>query len=81
MAPRMTKVSETRLEGTGESVCAGRCCAMLLHDKGDVIELTDGKWTMTPGSSPAYPPCLHNTDVMEIRPPRGGGPMVIEMAR
>merc|ERR1719217_616426 len=48
MAPRMKKVSDTRLEGTGESVMANRCCAALLHDKGDVIEFTEGKWTMKP---------------------------------
>ena len=83
--PKMKKESDQLLVGTGDSQLAGGCCKGLMHNAGDKMIISSDehgpKAIFHAGNSPFYPPCLHNTDVMEIRPPRGGGPMVIEMAR
>ena len=84
MAPRMKKTSATKLEGTGESVCAARACAVCFHDKGDVMEYSaeQGHWIMKPGNSPAYPPCLHNTTMGYMKVlQKGGVPQNAEMER
>ena len=46
---------------------SGRCCACMFHDLGDVIEYKDGKWLMTPGNSPAYPPCFQGKTIAYMK--------------
>jgi hypothetical protein len=52
----------------------------MFHDKGDVMELKDGKWIMSAGNSPAYPPCMQGKEIgyMVIK---GGAPAATEMER
>ena len=81
MEPKFKKVSDTRAEGTGESVLKGGCCAMMFHDKGDIMEYKDGKWYMTAGNSPAYPPCMQGKTLGYIVPKGGAPPQATEMER
>ena len=79
-----SQVSDTKAEGSGASVMAGRCCTVCFHNKGDAMELKDGKWTFSAGASPNYPPCIQNSEVGYMTPveAKGGAPpSAAEMAR
>ena len=83
--PKMIKRSDTLLVGTGDSQLAGGCCKGFMHNLGDELIFSSDehgpKAIVKAGYSPFYPPCFKGKEIMEIRPPRGGGPMVTEMAR
>jgi hypothetical protein len=83
--PVMMKQSDTLLIGTGDSQLAGGCCKGFIHNAGDQMIFSSDehgpKATFKVGYSPFYPPCFKGKEIMEVRPPRGGGPMVTEMAR
>lgn len=82
--PRFKKESDTKWVGTGESQLAGGCCTAMFHNKGDVITFADSKMSWHAGTSPAYPPCLQNKDVVQFTVApwnKGGAPQVDEMER
>ena len=84
MEPRFKKVSDTKVEGTGESVLKGGCCQCMFHDLGDEAEIKeDGKFWMKAGKSPAYPPCMQGKTVgyMKQLTMPGGSPSATEMQR
>ena len=80
-----SQVSDTKAEGTGASVMAGRCCTVCFHNKGDAMEFKDGKWWWGAGNSPNYPPCVQNDPKVGYMTPveaKGGAPpSAAEMAR
>lgn len=79
--PKFKKVSDTEYEGSGESQLGETgLCTPCCHNKGDKIVIRDGGMVWTAGTSPAYPPCFQNKEVVKMKL-AGGAPASNEMER
>lgn len=80
-----------KFNGSGESICAGGCCQMMMHNKGDVFVWNSEKdgssmekaMEFYSGYSPAYPPCLQGSFIAKgvFVDKKGGAPTTDEMQR
>jgi len=77
---KFEKESDTVFVGTGESQLGGGCCQACCHNKGDKMQLVNGKIEYHVGNSMYYPPCIHGEKLMHMVP-LGGAPMTTEMQR
>merc|ERR550514_2253952 len=90
-APKYVRdpADSTKFVGTGDSICAGGCCAVMFHNKGDVIVWSADKpgtkeaaTQFYAGKSPAYPPCLQGVYMADAYfTTKGGVPASNEMER
>ena len=80
--PRFKKVSDTKWVGDGtQSVWKGDCCTGACNNKGDAIELKDGKLWWHAGDSNTVPPCLKGKENVAYMSPAGGAPANATMER
>lgn len=92
-APKWVRdpADSSKFNGSGESICAGGCCQMMMHNKGDVFVWNSEKdgssmekaMEFYAGYSPAYPPCLQGSFVAKgvFVDKKGGAPTTDEMQR
>ena len=80
--PRFKKVSDVKYEADGtQSVWKGDCCAGACHNKGDAIELKDGKLWWQPGDNNVVPPCFKGKQDIAYMTAGGAPPTNATMER
>ena len=73
--PRFKKVSDTKYVADGtESFCKGGCCVGACNNKGDAIEVKDGKLWWHAGNNNVVPPCVKGKSDVAYMTAAGGGP-------
>ena len=76
------KESDTKYVADGNtSVWKGGCCAGMCNNKGDAVELKDGKLWWHAGDNNVVPPCLKGMSDVAYMSPAGGAPANATMER